>query len=101
MLPSHGPPLPGSSLAATIAHRHDREAKVIAALADGGSLGLAAIAEAAYAQTTEAPSFLRELQTRAHLDRLVRLGRVEKAGDRYRAAGGAGNAGMPGTSIES
>lgn len=95
VLPSHGPPLPGRSLAATIAHREQREAHVAAALSDGRPHALAAIAETAYADAPDAPPFLREMQTRAHLDRLIRQGRVAKAGDAYRSIG----IGMPGTSI--
>jgi glyoxylase-like metal-dependent hydrolase (beta-lactamase superfamily II)/8-oxo-dGTP pyrophosphatase MutT (NUDIX family) len=83
VLPSHGPPLPGKSLAATIAHRQEREAGIVAALADGRPKDLSTIAAAAYAGAEEAPAFLRELQTRAHLDRLLRHGRIAKHGDRY------------------
>jgi len=104
VLPSHGPPLPGKALAATIAHREARENGIVAALADGEPKDLATIAAAAYAGAPDAPAFLRELQTRAHLARLVRRGRViEQTGEgcvptSYRAAGIEG---MPGTSIES
>jgi glyoxylase-like metal-dependent hydrolase (beta-lactamase superfamily II) len=85
VLPSHGPPLPGKVFAATLAHREARELLILEALSDGAPRPLAAIAEAAYAATPEAPPFLRELQTRAHLDRLVRCGLVELTGDVYRA----------------
>ena len=84
VLPSHGPPLPGKALAAAIAHREEREAGIVAELADGAPRALATIAAAAYADTPSAPAFLREMQTRAHLARLVRHGLVEKTGDRYR-----------------
>jgi glyoxylase-like metal-dependent hydrolase (beta-lactamase superfamily II)/8-oxo-dGTP pyrophosphatase MutT (NUDIX family) len=84
VLPSHGPPLPGKSLASTIAHREAREAGILAVLAGGEPLELATIAAAAYADTPQAPAFLRELQTRSHLDRLVRGGRVDQNGDGYR-----------------
>jgi glyoxylase-like metal-dependent hydrolase (beta-lactamase superfamily II)/8-oxo-dGTP pyrophosphatase MutT (NUDIX family) len=84
VLPSHGPPLPGNALAATIAHRQGREAGIVAVLADGPPKDLSTIAAAAYAGEADAPAFLRELQTRAHLDRLVRRGRIAKNGDRYR-----------------
>lgn len=83
VLPSHGPPLPGKSLAATIAHRKEREARVLAALADGTPRELPAIATTAYADTPDAPSFLREMQTRSHLARLVRQGRVARSGESY------------------
>jgi glyoxylase-like metal-dependent hydrolase (beta-lactamase superfamily II)/8-oxo-dGTP pyrophosphatase MutT (NUDIX family) len=76
VLPSHGPPLPGKALAATIAHREEREAGIVAALEDGAPRDLATIAAAAYAGAPYAPAFLRELQTRAHLERLVRQGRI-------------------------
>jgi glyoxylase-like metal-dependent hydrolase (beta-lactamase superfamily II) len=84
VLPSHGPPLPGKALAATIAHREEREAMIVAVLADGAPRDLATIAAAAYAGTPDAPAFLREMQTRAHLERLVRHGLVEKNRDSYR-----------------
>jgi glyoxylase-like metal-dependent hydrolase (beta-lactamase superfamily II) len=86
VLPSHGPPLPGASLTVTIAHREEREAGIVAALAEGAPRDLATIAAAAYAGAPDAPAFLRELQTRSHLERLVRHGRVEKNGDSYRLA---------------
>jgi len=85
VLPSHGPPLPGKAIAATISHRAEREGKIVATLSDGIPRELAAIAEAAYADTPDAPRFLRDLQTRAHLERLIRRGRVELTGDTYRA----------------
>jgi glyoxylase-like metal-dependent hydrolase (beta-lactamase superfamily II) len=87
VLPSHGPPLPGTSLAATIAHREQREATVLHVLADGSARELSAIAAAAYADTPEAPPFLREMQTRSHLARLVRRGRVARSGESYRGIG--------------
>lgn len=78
VLPSHGPPLPGSVLSATIAHREWREALVAAALDTGPAHDLAAIAASAYADAPEAPPFLRELQTRAHLERLAKRGAATK-----------------------
>ncbi len=86
VLPSHGPPLPGSALTATIAHREEREALITAALEDGTTRELAGIAARAYADTPEAPAYLRELQTRAHLERLTRRGdatRHDAAGTRW------------------
>ncbi len=81
-LPAQGPPLPGIALSNVIAHREAREAGIVASL-NGGALPLRAIAEAAYADTPETPAFLREMQTRAHLDRLLRRGAVGKRGDSY------------------
>jgi glyoxylase-like metal-dependent hydrolase (beta-lactamase superfamily II)/8-oxo-dGTP pyrophosphatase MutT (NUDIX family) len=92
VLPSHGPPLPGASLAATIAHRLEREAGILAVLRDGAPRELSAIAIAAYAGTLDAPAFLREMQTRAHLEHLIGRGLVEKTERCYR---------IPGTSIMS
>ncbi len=92
VLPSHGPPLPGKILALTIAHRETREAGIVAALKDKAPRDLATIAALAYADTPNAPAFLRELQTRAHLVRLVRRGLVEATEGGYR---------IPGITIES
>jgi ribonuclease/clavin/mitogillin len=83
VLASHGPPLPGRALAATIAHRQEREARIVAALADGAPRDLPTIAAQAYADAPDSPAFLRELQTRAHLERLVRHGRIARQADRY------------------
>lgn len=80
VLPAHGPPLPARVLDAAIAHRLRREAAILAALDGGGALGLAALAEAAYADTPDAPPVLRELQTRAHLERLEKAGRIRSSG---------------------
>lgn len=84
VLPAHGPPLPGKALAGTIFHRERREAAIVAVLADGAARDLATIAAAAYEGAPGSVPFLRELQTRAHLDRLVRQGRVETTDRGYR-----------------
>jgi glyoxylase-like metal-dependent hydrolase (beta-lactamase superfamily II)/8-oxo-dGTP pyrophosphatase MutT (NUDIX family) len=73
VLASHGPPLPGKAIAATIAHREEREVKVASALGPEPR-AVADIAADAYADTPQAPAFLRELQTRAHLLHLARRG---------------------------
>lgn len=73
VLPAHGPPLPAQALDAALAHRLDRERKVVAALSDRPR-PVAEIAEEAYADTPAAPPFLRELQARAHLEHLERQG---------------------------
>jgi glyoxylase-like metal-dependent hydrolase (beta-lactamase superfamily II) len=86
LLPGHGPPLPGKKLDALIEHRTLRESRVFEAL-ETGTATLAAIASEAYADTPGLPAFLIESQTRAHLIRLERLGRVEPldtAGTRWR-----------------
>ena len=85
VLPSHGPPLPAKAIAATLAHRNAREERVLAAL-EGTPKPLATIASLAYADTPDAPAFLRELQARAHLRRLARQGRarqVEAVGETW------------------
>ena len=88
VLPAHGPPLPGRALAAALAHRREREARIVAALGEEPR-DLAAIAEEAYADTPAAPAFLRERQALAHLERLERAGRAmrgDAAGRSWRAA---------------
>ena len=92
VFPSHGPWLPAASLAATIAHRVQREAGILAVLHDGVPRSLSAIAIAAYAGAPATPAFLREMQTRAHLEHLIGRGLAEKTPDGYR---------IPGTSIMS
>lgn len=78
VLPAHGPPLPAKALAATRAHREAREEAVAAALT-ASPKDLAEIAREAYADTPDAPEFLREMQTRAHLVRLAAAGRARRA----------------------
>jgi ribonuclease/clavin/mitogillin len=86
VLPSHGPPLPGASLAATITHREEREAKILAALSDGAAHGSDEIAAVAYAGVDVMLPLLSQLQTRAHLARLMRLGQVEQVTEGFRAS---------------
>ena len=73
VLPSHGPPLPGKALAATIAHRDEQAGIVAALLADGrGRSDLATIAAAAYAGAAGLPRVsCGSCRARAHLERLV------------------------------
>jgi glyoxylase-like metal-dependent hydrolase (beta-lactamase superfamily II) len=78
VLPSHGAPLPGKALAAALIHREAREVRVLAALGPDVPRGLAEIAAEAYADTPAAPPPLRESQTRAHLEKLEREGRVAR-----------------------
>jgi glyoxylase-like metal-dependent hydrolase (beta-lactamase superfamily II)/ADP-ribose pyrophosphatase YjhB (NUDIX family) len=80
VLPAHGPPLPGKAIAATRAHREAREERVVAALTEAPR-DLSAIAADAYADTLDAPVFLKEMQTRAHLTRLEKAGRARRHGD--------------------
>lgn len=78
VLPAHGPPLPAKAIAATRAHREAREQAVAAALG-AEPKDLAQIAREAYADTPDAPEFLKEMQTRAHLVRLAAAGRARRA----------------------
>jgi glyoxylase-like metal-dependent hydrolase (beta-lactamase superfamily II) len=87
LLPAHGPPVPVRALARVRAHRLDREARIVSFLDSGGG-SLAAVARDAYADTPDAPAFLAELQTLAHLVRLERTGAAARDGDRWVAAPG-------------
>jgi len=77
VLPAHGPPLPAKAIAATKTHREQREARIAAALTETPR-DLASIAGDAYADTPDAPAFLKEMQTRAHLARLEKAGRARR-----------------------
>lgn len=77
VLPSHGPPLPAAALGRTLAHRRERESRVHAAL-DAVPLRLGVIAEEAYRREKGVPRPLAEIQTRAHLEWLVRQGKAER-----------------------
>jgi tetratricopeptide (TPR) repeat protein len=62
------------------AHREAREKRVAGALMEAPR-DLSAIAADAYADTLDAPQFLREMQTRAHLARLEKAGRARRHDD--------------------
>ena len=83
LLPAHGGPLPGRALDDAIAHRRARAQRVADAV-HGGATSLRAIADAAYADTPEAPTVLRDRQTLSHLRALERAGRVTCTGDHWR-----------------
>jgi glyoxylase-like metal-dependent hydrolase (beta-lactamase superfamily II) len=53
VLPAHGPPLPGTSLLKTLAHRHQREERITSILADASFHTLADIATVAYADAPD------------------------------------------------
>jgi len=84
LFPGHGPPLPGRRLSALIEHRHERERRIVEAMASGRLL-LSAIAIAAYAETPGLPPPLIEGQTLAHLRRLERQSRARCADGRWTA----------------
>lgn len=87
LLPAHGPPIPDSrgKLTEYIAHRTMREDKVVAALARRGGT-LAELVPDVYADTPRMLWPLAERSLRAHLDKLVREGRVHEHAGRWQAA---------------
>ncbi|MCC6559499.1 MAG: MBL fold metallo-hydrolase, partial [Polyangiaceae bacterium] len=92
-LPAHGDPIdaPASLFARYVAHRLMRERLVEAALLARGAAGgdLDAILPDAYADTPRIAWPLARMSLEAHLLKLEREGRAERAGDRWRAAGRA------------
>lgn len=92
-LPAHGAPIPEPSklFAHYVSHRLAREAKVLAAVsAAGDGAGADALVPVAYADTAPAAWPWARLSLEAHLEKLVREGRVTKSdgttGALYRAA---------------
>ena len=79
LLPGHGSPLPARAIPELIAHRRERERKVLAAIPVHGT-SLAAIARTAYDDVPEAPVALVERQALAHLLDLERRQRVSRGG---------------------
>jgi hypothetical protein len=80
LLPAHGDPLePGPTLRRYVAHRLERERKVLAALArHGGPASAAELVPVAYDDAPRAVWPLGALSTEAHLIKLERDGRVER-----------------------
>jgi glyoxylase-like metal-dependent hydrolase (beta-lactamase superfamily II)/8-oxo-dGTP pyrophosphatase MutT (NUDIX family) len=87
LFPAHGPPMiaPARDVQKVLDHRRQREERILEAIAAGASR-VSEIVERAYADTPEAPAGLRMAQAAAHLDRLLRQGRVRCVRDRWRAA---------------
>ncbi|MDB4975665.1 MAG: uncharacterized protein JWN48_4006 [Myxococcaceae bacterium] len=82
LLPAHGLPIgdPAAKLAFYIQHRLQREAKVLAALATFAEpVGLEALVPIAYADTAPYAWPLARLALEAHLIKLVREGRADRA----------------------
>jgi glyoxylase-like metal-dependent hydrolase (beta-lactamase superfamily II) len=77
LLPGHGPPLAAVALDRLIAHRTEREARILERLA-AGPVTLAVLARAAYAGAGELPAALIEGQTLSHLVRLEKRGRARR-----------------------
>ncbi len=86
LLPAHGPPIWNADehLAFYIAHRLQREGKVLAALSDEVQ-DLDALVRIAYADTDPAIHPLAKRSLRAHLDKLVRQGRAQLRGGGWTA----------------
>ncbi len=84
VLPGHGPPLPPRALTDLIAHRLERERRVLAAL-ERGLRSLADIASLAYDDAPTLPLFLRARQALAHLIALERRGAVRRSDPEGRA----------------
>ena len=79
LYPGHGPTItdPRAACARLIAHRLDREARVLAAVREHGtSLDVAGVTDAAYEKDLTGVRDLAEATVRAHLDKLARAGRV-------------------------
>lgn len=86
-LPAHGDPIPEPSrlFAHYVAHRLERERKVLRAVADAGPAGASDVflVPSAYADTPKAAWPLALLSVRAHLVKLRRDGRVRTDGEKY------------------
>jgi glyoxylase-like metal-dependent hydrolase (beta-lactamase superfamily II)/8-oxo-dGTP pyrophosphatase MutT (NUDIX family) len=87
LFPAHGPPMtdPPRALQAVLDHRAEREARILAALADSPR-SLDEIVARAYADTPDADPALAARQASAHLARLEERGRVRRAGGRWGVA---------------
>jgi glyoxylase-like metal-dependent hydrolase (beta-lactamase superfamily II) len=82
LYPGHGPAVgdPRTRVEGYLAHRHEREAQVLAALAAGDRTPAEVVARV-YAEVDPALHPAAELSVRAHLAKLVRDGRVRDGGD--------------------
>jgi glyoxylase-like metal-dependent hydrolase (beta-lactamase superfamily II) len=80
--PGHGPVVddPAAQLDGYLAHRLDRERRLLAAL-DGGARGEAALLDAAWADAPAALRPMAALTLRAHLDKLREEGRLPAGAD--------------------
>jgi ribonuclease/clavin/mitogillin len=83
LLPGHGPPLPGKSLDRLIAHRRDRERKIMEQIQAPRS-DLSEIATRAYDDVPQMPLALTERQTLSHLLWLEKQGKVRRTDDAVR-----------------
>jgi glyoxylase-like metal-dependent hydrolase (beta-lactamase superfamily II) len=89
LFPGHGSPQGGAMrrIRWLIAHRLEREAKVLAALTDD-AVPLGALVERAYADTPRELWRYAERSLLAHLLKLEAEGRATRDGERWRRTGG-------------
>lgn len=83
---SHGPPTAGARarIEAYLAHRLEREARVVASLADGAPRGLDDLVPQVYADVDASLHSLARRSLLAHLIKLEREGAVAAAGETWR-----------------
>ncbi|MFB6192591.1 MAG: MBL fold metallo-hydrolase [Haloarculaceae archaeon] len=84
LLPGHGPAIddPAATCERLIAHRLDRERRVLAAVRDAGARTIEEIVTAAYEKDLSGVRELATATVRAHLEKLAVEGRIEWDGDR-------------------
>jgi glyoxylase-like metal-dependent hydrolase (beta-lactamase superfamily II) len=87
LYPAHGPVIedPRGTCARLIAHRRDREERVLAAVRDGATT-VAAVTDAAYEKDISAVRDLAEATVRAHLEKLAVEGHLDWDGARATTA---------------
>ena len=87
LIPGHGPPSRGVDplLAGLLAHRMEREAKILRALS-GGPMTTDALREEVYRDTPGAAAELAARTLEAHLIKLVDEGKVRREGEEVRLA---------------
>lgn len=88
ILPGHGPLIgrPEAKIREYIQHRLEREQQVIAALKSGRHT-IGDITQMIYADVSAALQRVAEFSVQAHLEKLMREGRVKKEGPRYLLVG--------------
>jgi glyoxylase-like metal-dependent hydrolase (beta-lactamase superfamily II) len=84
ILPGHGPLIgkPEAKIREYIKHRLEREQQVLAALRSGRD-SIGAITQMIYVDVSPALQRVAEFSVQAHLEKLMREGRVKREGSRY------------------
>ncbi len=84
ILPGHGPLIgkPEAKIREYIKHRIEREQQVLAALRSGQNT-IGDVTQAIYIDVSAALRRVAEFSVQAHLEKLMREGRVKKEADRY------------------